>query len=480
MKFKLTISNSVTRLSDPEEDTAAFLKDALTNSYKVFEPRIRGYVFKEWSLYNERMHAFPVGVTGLVRKAIKSEGHELELVDTRVLPAVPDMTALDRLQVPLRDYQKEAVGALLQRPCGILQAATASGKGNVTVGIVACLPAVKWLILINRETLLKQIVDRFAAVAGDALSIGTITADKWAPSDITVATYSGIMAQSKKVPGVKAWLQSVQAVLADEVQGTGASSCSAVCSACVGAVYRYGMSATPLDRSDHKALMVVGLFGPIVHRITASELIEAGHVSKPNIRMVRFQQQYGLAQKWAAIYRHQICDNKHRNQLVVEVIKKADKPCMVFAERIEHIRELVQRCVRAGMSAEHFDGTMQYAARDRLIADVKLGRVDVLVSSVAGQEGLDIPCLASVVLAGAGKATIGTVQRLGRGMRIAPGKDSYDVYDIHDVGGALERQAQKRKKTYEADGHEVAVLSWQELNKELSDGPGNEARPADA
>ncbi len=480
MKFKLTITNSVTRLTDPEEDTAAFLKDALTNSYKVFEPRIRGYVFKEWSLYNERMHAFPVGVTGLVRKAIVSEGHELELVDTRVLPAIPDMTALDRLKVPLRDYQREAVEVLLKRPCGILQAATASGKGNVAVGLVACLPQVKWLILINRETLLKQIVDRFAAVAGDTLAVGTVTADKWSPSDVTVATFSGILTQSKKMPGVKAWLQSVQAVLCDETHTSAASTFAAVVSACVGAPYRYGMSGTPLDRSDHKALMVVGLFGPIVHRISAGELIESGHVSKPNIRMVRFTQQYGFAQKWAAIYRHQICDNKHRNQLIVEVIKKADKPCIVFAERIEHIRELVQRCVRAGMSTEHFDGTMQYAARDRLIADVKLGRVDVLVASVAGQEGMDIPCLASVVLAGAGKGVIGTVQKLGRGMRIAPGKDAYDVYDVHDIGGALERQAQKRKKTYEAEGHDVTILSWQELNKELSDGAGNETRPADA
>jgi superfamily II DNA or RNA helicase len=62
------------------------------------------------------------------------------------------------------------------------------------------------------------------------------------------------------------------------------------------------------------------------------------------------------------------------------------------------------------------------------------------------QEGIDVPSIASVFNAPAGKSAIGVLQKLGRGGRVTKTKNTMEFWDIYDVGHQnLRRQANARR-----------------------------------
>ena len=105
------------------------------------------------------------------------------------------------------------------------------------------------------------------------------------------------------------------------------------------------------------------------------------------------------------------------------------------------------------------------------------GRYDVLICSVIFQEGEDVPDLRSVVIGSAGKSVIATLQRIGRGMRRASGKDEFEVFDVADLGCGcmsgpashrhpgckwLDKHTRDRIKAYTTEGHETVLEDWVE------------------
>jgi superfamily II DNA or RNA helicase len=84
------------------------------------------------------------------------------------------------------------------------------------------------------------------------------------------------------------------------------------------------------------------------------------------------------------------------------------------------------------------------------------GELDVVIASTVWNEGLDIPNLESVVIAGAGKSTIAAIQRSGRGGRTTSSKKTYELWDLWDTGNwMLYRWSQARREAYEREAHEI-------------------------
>ncbi len=88
------------------------------------------------------------------------------------------------------------------------------------------------------------------------------------------------------------------------------------------------------------------------------------------------------------------------------------------------------------------------------------GDLDVLIASVIFNEGIDIPELRSVVIAAGGQSIIAALQRIGRGMRTAHGKDEFEVYDIYDSGNKwMEKHTKARLGAYRGEEFEVKMES---------------------
>ena len=66
-------------------------------------------------------------------------------------------------------------------------------------------------------------------------------------------------------------------------------------------------------------------------------------------------------------------------------------------------------------------------------------------------EGLDIPRLDCLILAGGGRSSTRAFQRIGRVLRLYPGKTRGIVFDFEDATPMLRRHSDIRKKLFRTE-----------------------------
>jgi superfamily II DNA or RNA helicase len=175
----------------------------------------------------------------------------------------------------LRDYQRAAYEACVARTRGIIQMPTGGGKTEVLAALVTAVPTT-WLIIVPQADLLGQTADRIEKRTGERP--GIIGDGEWAPSRVTVATFQTLHRRMSKARDRRAFdfVGSRGGVIVDECHSAAAGTLSFVLSRATSAYYRIGFSATPLDRSDRKSILVVAQLGGIIHRTTSAELRAIG------------------------------------------------------------------------------------------------------------------------------------------------------------------------------------------------------------
>lgn len=332
-----------------------------------------------------------------------------------------------------------------------------SGKTEIAAGLIKSFP-VYWTFIVHRSGLMYQAAERFAmrGITGvGVLGDGKVEVGQ----HVTVTTFQTMWSQIK-TPAVKELLKKTQGIIVDEVHTLPGPTWSQVAEAFQEARYRFGLSGTPLDRSDQRSLITVGSIGPVIHRTPADVLVDAGVLAKPRINMVRVDQVVERP-TYQGIYGAGVIRSQRRNATLLSCIKTAQKPCLVFVTNLRHGAILLDEAKRAGMSAFFVRGDVEEAKRAELKDKLRSKTIDVVIASVVWQEGIDIPELASVVIAGGGKSVIAALQRVGRGMRRAAGKDTFEVWDISDVGTrTLENHSKARINAYTREGYEVRHVSF--------------------
>lgn len=237
------------------------------------------------------------------------------------------------------------------------------------------------------------------------------------------------------------------------------------------AYYRVGVSGTPLDRDDNRSIYAVATLGPVIYRIKADTLIEAGVLARPSIRMVHCTQRSDKP-TWQGVYGESIVRSPARNNVLIECAKVAKKPCLLFVKEISHGKHLEKMLLKAGIRCAFTWGNHSTNYRMSRVRDLVRGAIDVLVCSVVFQEGLDVPELESVIVGSGGKSVIATLQRIGRGMRVAKDKTTFEVWDLMDMGCCrnnklgqhtgckwLEKHSQRRVRAYLTEGYQTTELA---------------------
>lgn len=450
------------------------------------------------SLFNQVTDEFPAGLARAAYRGAQQEGFAVEVVDERVVPCELDADAdLEWLRhhpavaQPIT-HQIEAVEAAAKRGRGIVWAPTGSGKGEIAIGIVKAIPC-RWLFLVHRVDLLRQQVDRYEARTGEPAGLvgdGKMHVPDGCRFVVTSfqTAHRGVVGKPEVRRLVEEWAEGL---LVDEAHSLGAETHANTVMRAHSAYYRIGLSATPLARSDDRNLLIVGGLGPVIYRIMPQELIDLGLLANPTIRMAEYQHTRPRGKTWRGVYTQSIVRNRERNKRVVEVVRRADKPALVFVHRVEHGRALVKSLDKAGVNSRFAWGEKSTYQRRELITQLERGYLDALVCNDVFHEGIDIPSLRSVVIASAMKSNIATVQRMGRGMRAdaKTHKTAFEVWDIADVGCGcaasddpveehplwddpraptthpacrwLEKHTKARKRAYEREGFAVEKADGQ-------------------
>jgi DNA repair protein RadD len=99
-----------------------------------------------------------------------------------------------------------------------------------------------------------------------------------------------------------------------------------------------------------------------------------------------------------------------------------DRQAVVFASSVRHSIYLAEAFNKAGVAAEHIDGTTYHLERERIYADVHSGKIRVLTNCAVLIEGWDEPQISAVILARPTKSVATYLQMAGRVLRPYPGK----------------------------------------------------------
>lgn len=475
MRIEIERRNGYAKLLSQDLEVASYLSDVVSFRTRDYQPWSRTYLVKQTTMVDSEGR-FPAGLLPLLEQLCQMEGHELLVNDLRKRPpGEPDTSVWSLFPTDLSpfEFQEDAAKTAIEQTAGMIKADVGGGKSLIAAMIVAAVPC-RWVILVHKENLVNDLSSLFSALG---IEHATHTSKKRRVADVTIATYSS----AKKPEHARALMSGAQGYILDECHTAAMQTAIDVLKHARDAYYRIGLSGTPIDRSDARSVVAAGYTGDIIYKIDTQELERLGRIVPADVRQVEFEHSVSTKVEFGAIYREMIVTNRRRNSVVAMMAILAQKPCIVFVTQKEHLELLLKLLKKNYSDPERIAYAWGETGMDERRDTVQLmrdGELDILVASTVFQEGVNIPNLRSVVLAAAGRSVIRTVQQLGRGTRVASGKDSFELWDVLDTGMEMFfRQAQVRGRNYRKRGYTPQVISLDQLEQMFTSAtPGGSSR----
>lgn len=342
--------------------------------------------------------------------------------------------------IPLYDYQRDAVTKMVEAKYGILKSKTGSGKTQMGIALIK-LHRRRALWLCHTADLLNQSRDR-AMQYMDPGVIGTITEGKVNVGvGVTFATVQ-TMANLELTQYRDYW----DVVIVDECHRVASSAKTFTRYEKVlnhlAARHKFGLTATP-ERSDGLIQATFALLGNVMYEVPDAAI--ADRVMKVRIHPVTTDTELtedclnddGTFNYVKLI--ETLTSDWDRNKLIArEIMAEKDHSCLILSDRLNQL-ETLRRMLPYDMQEKSafINGKMQSkkakAEREQAIEDMRTGKKKYLFASYSlAKEGLDIPILDRLFLASPAKYSAIITQSVGRICRTADGKKTPVVFDFVD------------------------------------------------
>lgn len=199
-----------------------------------------------------------------------------------------------------------------------------------------------------------------------------------------------------------------------------------------------GLTATPYRLDSGKLHTGDGaVFTDIAYEVSVRTLIDAGYlaplVSKPTETAIDVSRvairggEYVAAALEEAVDRHDLTE-----AAVAEIVRCAGgrKSWLVFCSGVRHAAHVCQALQARGIGCATIVGDTPSAEREALIARFKAGTLQCLTNANVLTTGFNAPAVDLLAMLRPTQSTGLYVQMLGRGCRLAPGKDNCLVLDF--------------------------------------------------
>jgi superfamily II DNA or RNA helicase len=376
------------------------------------------------------MYYFWAGLLDRVLEHCAENGIEVEVVDKAYEefniyePELPGIT--------FRPDQASLINSFLDKPRGILESFTGSGKTVLGFGCLSAFPDYRALWLCHTKGLMQQAYDEackfgFKSVGrvGDGHSEYT--------KDITIATRQSFKRLADEFG------HEYDIVVVDEVHHVAdLKSEYAYVLARVPAPIRLGLSATLHKEGTEAWYTSVGLLGPILQSLSINDGAELGILATPTIRILRCPKDHEVSamKMYSHVYSAGVVNNLYMNNLIAVTAKKhsdANETVLIMINQIEH-GENIQRLLDALHVKNIFiRGATKSEVRDDTKHALNRHEINVVICSSVWTEGINIPTLQVVINAAGGKDEKAVLQKVGRGLRKTAEKDSVIIYDTFNV-----------------------------------------------
>lgn len=365
-------------------------------------------------------------------------------------------------RLTMRPYQTQAVLQMLYRGNprggGILQAATGAGKTLMAAKLIASVGR-RTLVLTHTKDLLRQTADELSRWLGEPVGIYG-GGKKQTDCFVTVATVQSLQRSGDEL------LKGTDFAIFDEAHHVAAQTIYDLLFKMPRVSWVVGLSASPW-RDDGLDLLLEAACGPVRHVIRASDLIGQGWLVPPTITVHKIPVEPELrkirssAADYQGLYQMIVADHHGRHAYVAGLARdhvKQDRTVLVLVRNLEHGHALKQHMP----GSVFMEGETPAAERKDILDRVRNKSLRILIATSLADEGLDLPSVDVVILAGAGSSTTRALQRIGRALRPYPGKMRAYIDEIVDQHPSFQKQWYERKRIYATESaftvHEVGAV----------------------
>jgi superfamily II DNA or RNA helicase len=461
---------------DLEDDTSFLQKLDKHLSFKYvgveFNPLYKRHLWDGIERLLSKKLEFLSGLLDRVKEFYTINNKQFNVIDLRpkfVIDKEIDLTdKLNKLGITPYDYQLEAVEYALKYDRLIFKHATGSGKSITSALITAKLNKSTIIYVISKDLLhqfhqlYSKLFDEEIGIIGDGLcniqriTIMTVQTAGRAlgmnKADILIDDNENEKFDKSNIEKIINYIKTVKIHQVDE--------CHCAASKTIKKIYKainpeklLGYSGTPV-RDDGADLLITGILGNVIYEVSASELIRRGILAKPYIKFNYVKGNAHFTETYPTVYSNHIVNNNYRNTLIMKETKKLldlNYSVLVLFKTINHGKILHSLFEQNKIACEFLTGNDSSKKREEVKQKLLTKEANCLLASTIYDIGIDVSILSALVLAGAGKSSIKTLQRIGRVLRDGKNKPYAAVVEFIDDIRYLKGHSLIRKSLYETE-----------------------------
>lgn len=381
-------------------------------------------------------------------------------------------SGLDWVGYNLYDYQNDVIEHCIENKAGMVKSCTGSGKTLMISRLVYeyNLPTVIYVISTD---LLQQMHETLSECLN--VPIGIVGDGKCDIQNITVCSaWTAGRAYNKKIlrgdedvkpdnwspsqvqrQDIRDMVEGARLAILDEAQFAAAESIKLILSNSKSAAHRFGFTGTPW-RSTGDDILLEAAFGKRIYDLTASELIRQGYLVPAHFVWKDIPKLNVTSdKKYQAVESEYIIENPVRNKILIDstlkLLELGRKPLLLFRKH-KHGR-LLRDLLPPDVNFRYVTGKVDPEKRREIREEFKAGKVDLILASTVYDQGIDLPALDALVLAGGGKSTAKALQRVGRVIRgnKEGGKTDSIVVETFDQAQYLRKHSYMRWLIYNTE-----------------------------
>jgi len=333
-----------------------------------------------------------------------------------------------------RDYQIDAVYDALKYNRKLLISPTASGKSLMIYSVVRYYieSSKRILLIVPTTSLVEQMYKDFEDYGWNAEEYcHKIYSGKEKSTDlpVVITTWQSIYKLDRK------FFKDFEVVIGDEAHQFKSKSLISIMTKLDDAKYRFGFTGT-LDGSQTHKWVLEGLFGPSYKVTQTKDLIDKGHLSKLQIRVLLLKHNEHQFNDYEEEIQYLI-NHQKRNNFIKNLVNDLKGNTLVLFNRVEShgtpLYELINNSVDKNRKVFYVHGGISTEEREKVREITEKESNAIIVASYGTfSTGINIKNLHNVVFSSPSKSRIRNLQSIGRVLRKGDSKTKAILYDIAD------------------------------------------------
>lgn len=350
---------------------------------------------------------FPTGLLTRVQKLLLGDDLVPTMTDLRKKPRTFDTIGKGSVGIKPYPDQIEAMVRALKMGRGGINMPTGSGK-SVVIALIISRLHLRTLVVVPtlelKKQLSKDLSDRLRGRGA-----------------VTVENIDSPALQS---------LKNFDVLIIDEAHRSAAATYQKLNkTAWTGIYHRFFLTATYFRNQSNEHLLFEGIAGDLIFKLSHQDAVSKGYIVPTEAFYYDLPKVKVDGYTWSEVYGELVVNNEHRNNLIACVLGRLDaqdKATLCLVKEVAHGKIL------SALTGFPFVNGQDEESRD-YIAQFNRGEIKTLIGTEGViSEGVDTKPCEYVLVTALGKAKSAFLQKIGRGVRRYPGKESCKVILFRD------------------------------------------------